>query len=154
MAKDYTKKQKLATVEAKEKYCELLENCIKSAALVSFKCAGYESDKLSLEIFRHEQDLRIAKEIAEDFRNNYEMIFLPEYEGRLEDCHKHFDEVYSFMKANIKEVDSMSGLYASIMGYPTENPNNEDEEKMLLFYEAIKKPVALLQGKKTMKVSR
>lgn len=150
MAKNYTKQQKLETVELKEKYCELLEECIrqyKKQMQDISKLSGIEAAEINRKTFLYEQELKVAKEIAEDFRNEYENVFIPEYEKRMEECCLNFDKCYSFVKENMRLIPAGHPLSIAIMAYPKENPKNKDKDKMLLFYEAIK-PVYSLSSKK------
>jgi hypothetical protein len=94
------------------------------------------------------ESLKINTEIANDFRAEYKDIFLPQYEKRLEDCAKNFDKCYELVKKNAYRLEKTNPLYVSIIAYEKENPDNDDEDKMLIFYEKIK-PFAEMIRKNT-----
>ena len=157
MAKDYTKASKLSNVTDKETYCELLEKAIEAKEkrleeeLEEEKASqdSYEIAMLNLEIFNYKKSLKLNKIIAEDFRKDYEVVFLPEYERRLEDCFANFDETYKIMLENIDRIPNTSPAFRLVVeGYAQENPDNADEDKMLLFYETIKGFVGVLKKEK------
>ena len=142
MAKEYSKQQKLDNVERKEKYVELIKNKITAIEnRLEVAHNSYDNNAIAdyeIELFEYKERLKINVEIAEDFRAEYRDIFLAQYEKRLEDCAKNFDDCYKLTKENLFKIPKTNPLYVSIVGYPQENPDNEDEDKMLLFYEAIK----------------
>lgn len=146
MSQNYTKAQYLATVETKEHYCTLLKNAIKQIT-AELGVLG-DAPLLMLQKFELEAKLKMNTEIAEDSRKHYENTFLPNYEKRLEECYKNFDEYYEFIKANIEQIPKLNSLYVTIVGYEKENPDNKDEDKMLLFYEAIKPVVVMMKSAK------
>ncbi len=152
MAKDYTKAAKLQNVIDRETYCELIANAVKEAKTkitVLQTATGdnkYEVAKLKLELFELERKLKINKTIADDFRNDYEVVFLPTYEKRMEECFKNFDETYKTTLDNIHLMPKDNLLRILIEGYPKENPDNKDEDKMLMFYERIRGFVNIIKG--------
>jgi hypothetical protein len=152
-----TKANKLAFVEAQEKYCELIQNVITEIEksikakknLSTNTVISLEIAKLELELFQQNRNLAINKIIAEDFRYDYENIFLQEYEKRIEVCYKYFDEYFEIAKINVDKIPKTNLLYTAISTYEQENPNNESEELMLLMFEKISPFVEMIKaGKK------
>ena len=153
MAKSFTKADKLATVESKEKYCVLIENVITNIEkTLEVKKSGTNNidgqlaiSKLEMELFERKSQLKVCKEIAEDFRSEYENVFLPEYERRIESCYKNFDEDYKYIKEHINQIPISNPLYVAVVSYEKENPDNESEELMLLFFEKIRPAVGIMK---------
>ena len=145
MSKQFTKAEKLATVELKEEYCNLLENVIQDMKNV---LEGKQDSKLELELFERKAQLKTCKEIAEDFRKEYEDVFLKEYDARLQECYKNFDEDYKYIKDNLSKLPKENLITVAVIGYEQENPNNQSEELMLLFYERIRPLVLIMKERK------
>jgi len=153
MSRESTKHEKLQNVVDKETYCDLITNLLTASEteleVAKKNSENYRIAKLEKEIFELKKSYKINKQIADDFRNNYEAIFLPQYEARLEECYTNFDEVYKITLDNYKDrIRQDHPLRISIDAYPKENPNNEDESLMIMFYEQIREFVNALKLEK------
>ena len=138
MAQDHTKEQYLQKVEWQENYCILLENAISEikTKLETKDCT--DPAMLKLREVELTEKLRMQLEDAKDSRHQYEDIFIPQYEKRMEECFTNFDEYYEYIKNNLHRIPQSTIFEGIINSYPIENPDNKDEGTMLILYEKIK----------------
>jgi hypothetical protein len=100
----------------------------------------YKKSKLELELLETGSRIEVLEQIVENRKKHYEKDFLPNHNKLLKECNENFDKYFKRVKEFAEDIRYKTAvLTMAYLEYLKVNPNNEDEELKVGFYQEIKK---------------
>lgn len=102
--------------------------------------SDYQKEKLALELIELGSRIEVLEQIVVNRKKHYEKDFMPNHNKLLKECNEHWEKYFKRVKEFAEDSRNKKAILTmAYHEYLKENPNNENEEMKVGFYQEIKK---------------